>query len=216
MRFATFLFATFFVATASPALAAPILVTQAAFDSSETLITFNALGNEVPIANQFAAQGVTFSGPVWSMTNGGDLIQFPSNGGGVIASNYRYSNLVVPGSAIDITFSTDVTRVGFFQETNAGDDLLVTVFRDGVITGSFAIDNPNGVLADFFGVSDLLGIDRILIDAQVNVNRFVGFDDLRFGGTVAPAAVPEPGTLLLLGSGAAGLLARRKRRQSRS
>src|SRR5207253_6547694 len=70
--------------------AAPVLITLGGFSGSETVINFNGIGNEAAITNQFAGQGVTFSGPVYGMTNPGDLSQFPLNGG-VIASNWRYS-----------------------------------------------------------------------------------------------------------------------------
>jgi hypothetical protein len=207
----TALVALLMLAVPAAASATPILVGLGAFTGTETLINFNTIGNEVAVTNQYAGLGLTWSGSIYGMTNPGDISQFPSNGGGVIASNWRYSQNPNLTPMVG-TFAAPATRVGFYHETNTGDALLVSVFRNNILTGSFTIANPNGTTADFFGVQDLDGIDRISIDAQNNENRFLAIDDFRFNAGPVGPAVPEPASLLLLGTGL-GLGAWRKRRR---
>jgi len=58
---------------AASAVAAPVSIGLAGFSGSETVVTFNSIGDEVLVDTQFAGLGVTFSGPVFGMTNNGDI-----------------------------------------------------------------------------------------------------------------------------------------------
>ena len=175
---------------------APSLIGLGGFNGSETLIDFNTIADTQLIDNQYTGVGASFSGPVYGLTNVGDTQLFPSNGGGVIASNWRYAfGGISPVGPMVISFSSVVTRLGFYHETNVQDALLVTLFRGATQTGSFSIPNPNGVTADFFGVQDSAGFDRVELDAEVNNNRCLAIDDVRFDATV-----PEPSTMFLAGA----------------
>src|SRR5436309_6693487 len=87
---------TLALAAGSGLQAAPTAIfSPGAFSGSAQLVNFNVIGNEVPITTQYSGQGVTFGGGLFGMTNPGDTTLFPANGGGVIASDWRYS-LAVP------------------------------------------------------------------------------------------------------------------------
>jgi hypothetical protein len=187
------------------AAGAPILVGVGAFAPSDTTITFNSLANETPITNQFSGLGVLYSGSLFAMTNPGDTAFFPGNGGGVIASDWRYS---IPGggapfSPIVATFSTNMARVGFYVETNAPDDTRVTTSRAGNTTGVLVF--PSVLQASWFGVEDTAGIDKITIEVIGPDNHFIAIDDFKF-------AVPEPSSAgVMVGLSLLACLRRRRR-----
>lgn len=120
---------------------------------------------------------------------------------------------------IAILFSNDQAGVGldggFF---NAIGGTAITAFaRDGSLLGSVAnealgIEFLGLVTAD--GTAQIAGLLFSLVGAEP---AGFGIDNLRFGlagQVVVPGAVPEPGSLALLGLGVAGLIAVSRRRKS--
>lgn len=91
-------------------------------------------------------------------------------------------------------------------------------YLDGVETGSglFA-----GISAGTIGISDASGFDELRVAADIG-NPFPGFggfqaialDDVRAQviDAEAPVDVPEPGSIMLLGAGLAGVLVSRRRK----
>lgn len=78
-------------------------------------------------------------------------------------------------------------------------------FRDGSQTGSFNLV-VNAVEMQFFGFEALDGIDRIEFDQELSESYVSLIDDFSF------VAVPEQSSALLLGLGALGFTALRRRR----
>lgn len=109
-----------------------------------------------------------------------------------------------------ITFDNAIDSFGAYFSGYQRSDFTLT-YNDG--NGNTVIlDMPVGNLTlgglSFFGFTDI-GASIGSLVVQTVLGDYVGIDDIRFGTAAAP--VPEPGTLLLLGSGLAGLALYRRR-----
>jgi len=77
-------------------------------------------------------------------------------------------------------------------------------------TGALALTNSFQFLSAGF-----VGVNRLEIRADAD-NRWFTIDDLDVSRTVTAAATPEPATMVLLGSGMVGAIARRRRARASS
>ena len=188
--------------------AAPTSISQAAFSGAETVIDFNSIADTQSITNQYSAQGVTFSGALVGMTNPGDTNIF---NGSTIASNWIYApGPGNTGSSWTAVFGSVQNRVGFLVESNSNDDVTIEAFLGLASLGSVNFPNPNGAPADFIGIEELGGFDRITVTTATNDNGFFAMDNFRFEASNR-SQVPEPGSLALLGLGLTGILFARRR-----
>ncbi|MCA8868205.1 MAG: VPLPA-CTERM sorting domain-containing protein [Rhodobacteraceae bacterium] len=197
------------IGLATGSSAAVVAINPGDFDGSETTIDFNSIADEVDITNQYAGLGVTFSGGLSGMDNGGDTSLF---NGSNIASTWKYNGGGLQTLVWEAAFSSMQTMVGFWAETNTGDNVMIELFSGLTSLGSLAFNNANGLTIDFLGAGISTGFDRIKVTTENNYNGFFAMDDFRFSDQ-ALAPVPLPASLPLL-FGAFVLLGAVRKRKS--
>ena len=196
MRFAPWVVAACVVLAPGRAIAAPIT------------INFDGLSDLDAVTNQFS--GLTFSNAT-VLTAGTSLNEFefpPHSGANVIFDD---------GGALSIAFAAPIfSFTGFFTYASP---LALSLFdtHNNLLGSVSAAHSSNGALSGEAGSApnELLqfisnvAIGSVTITGDPAGGSFV-LDDLTYDTQAAP--VPEPGTLVLVATGAAIGLRRRKRR----
>jgi hypothetical protein len=151
------------------------------------------LSNGQAVTTQYAAYGVTFSPHLFhAQFSAPD--PWPHVSGGAVANN----GIVDPFS---IQFTQDQTAAAFAMVTNTGISVF-TALLDGQVVDQFSTVTSTVSSNNYYGFSNIL-FDEIRVGVG-GFNNAMVLDNLET--TAAPAPVPEPGTLLLMGTGLLSLL----------
>jgi len=180
------------------------LTTAAGFTASDTLVTFDevAVQSATPVTTQYSQYGVTFGDDIYGgipFNNPANFAgQFLANGG----TNWSYS----------IFFNAPVSAAGAYWEFNSGVTQILAAYLGGTLVESFLYTNAECCESTaFLGFADI-SFDEIRLTATGDFpdSSFI-LDNLSFR-TGQVAEVPEPASLALLGLGALGMAARRRRK----
>jgi len=209
---------TMLIAGATSVSAAPITYgsfagTEINFDS---LSASSSLGGGEALNTQFASSGVTFDTPNYSahahngvLATGATLNSDPN----VIWVDQDGGSGGSSAVGMNINFSSAQSQVGMWVSSSLGSTVTLSIYSgmallESITTTLTSSTAWNG-LEGFIAVSNS-NITRATISSANSSGQNWNFsmDDLKFAG----ASVPEPGTLLLLSAGLAGVgFSRRKK-----
>jgi hypothetical protein len=177
-----------FALVAAAAHATPITGSATGLSSPIATLTFSevALASDTPLTTQFAAFGETFAGVFYDPQPG----IFPT----VSAGNFDGTGTI--DSPFSVFFTSPVTAAALQFVSNPGTSTF-TARLGGTTVESFSAATSVATPFPFYGFQGIT-FDEILINAGGSNNAAL-IDNIQTGSS---AAVPEPTTLLLLGSGA--------------
>lgn len=176
--------------------------------ASAVVINFDALADGEVVTNQFPeatfSSTAGFVNRITAQPLGSSLPNFICTGPAAGGIDCVHETIV--------DFTNAVNSLTFLEvgDNNSGINALVDVFVNGVFTSTIgAVGDGNPQLPNLVDLSAFNNITRIRIHSITDLAG-LGWDDFSFN--VEGRQVPEPSTLLLLGSGLVGLVAVLRRR----
>lgn len=173
-------------------------------------IDFEGLTDLTPVTNQYSSIGVDFSGAT-VLTAGISLNEFefpPYSGSNIVFDDGGPMTLAFNTPLLDFgayfTYSTPLT-LSFYDALNNLEGTVNSAFSNNTALSGDPGSSPN----EFLNFVWNSGISSVIIAGDPAGGSFT-MDDL------TATSVPEPSTLLLLGSGVIGLIGWRKRNKFNS
>jgi hypothetical protein len=225
-------FAALGLASAASANAAPLVFNSRATYTSQAPTPQTGIDFDSAAANTGYEMSLTFAGVRFDYV--GPTAGSPQPGVGVVNGvNFGTSNnalgvntpaLAAGTNTLLITLPTGTTSVGFdFKGSNSSQVgvspatyTVVVNYTDGTNSGPLAIANPSFTSFGFFG---FVTTDRVIQSISIATGSGGApiLDNVTFGPAAAVEPVPEPATMVLFGTGLAGVasLARRRRLRAR-
>jgi len=167
--------------------AATNMYDRSAFSGTETVITFDDIGHQEPITDQYAAQGVTFTNLYGYHDDEDDTVR-----SGLLedfslsASSWKDTEGEAGCLPVLIDFQNPMGRVGFDATAAKYVDIDFTIqalvrekHSGNWVAVGYISPFHVGTVLNFFGFEDASGIDRIILSLDLG-EECVWMNDLRF------------------------------------